>query len=199
MLCLAGCATTRFTNTWKAPDAQPLSAKSGDLVVAMVISKEETTRRTGEDMLSSELQKRGLRPIPSFTLIPSDQVTDREKALAAVRDSGAVAVFAIRPVAVDKEQVYVPPTYMGGPMGPYGGWGPYYDYAWGAAYSPGYVTTNTIVRVETLVFDLRQDKLLWAGQAQATNPERLNLFIGELVQAAGAEMTRVGVIVPAKS
>jgi hypothetical protein len=196
LLGLAGCtASTRFTNTWKAPDAAPLSVKSGDLVVAMVISKAETTRRSGEDALAAELQKRGLRPIPSFTLIPLDEVNDREKALAAVRDSGAAAVFAMRPVAVNKEQTYVPPTYMGGP---YGGWGPYYGYGWGAAYSPGYVVTDTVVRVETLVFDLRQDKLLWAGQSETTNPERLDLFMADLVRAAGAEMTRVGVIAPAR-
>ncbi len=196
LLGLAGCtASTRFTNTWKAPDAAPLSVKSGDLVVAMVISKAETTRRSGEDALAAELQKRGLRPIPSFTLIPLDEVNDREKALAAVRDSGAAAVFAMRPVAVNKEQTYVPPTYMGGP---YGGWGPYYGYGWGAAYSPGYVVTETVVRVETLVFDLRQDKLLWAGQSETTNPERLDLFMADLVRAAGAEMTRVGVIAPAR-
>jgi hypothetical protein len=200
LLGLTGCATTKFTNTWKAPDAGPLSVKKGDLVVAMVISKVETMRRSGEDALAEELQKRGLRPIPSFTLIPLDQVENREKALAAVRESGAVAVIAMRPIAVDKEQTYVPPTYMGPGMGPapYGAWGPYYSYGWSAAYSPGYVATNTYVRVETLVFDLRQDKLLWAGQSETTNPERLDLFIAELVQAAAAEMTRVGVIAPEK-
>jgi hypothetical protein len=197
LLGLAGCtASTRFTNTWKAPDAAPLSVKSGDLVVAMVISKVETTRRSGEDALAAELQKRGLRPIPSFTLIPLDEVNDREKALAAVRESGAAAVFAMRPVAVNKEQTYVPPTYSG--PGPYGGWGPYYGYGWGAAYSPGYVVTDTVVRVETLVFDLRQDKLLWVGQSETTNPERLDLFMADLVRAAGAEMTRVGVIAPTR-
>jgi hypothetical protein len=191
-LALAGCASTRFTNTWKAPDAAPLSVKQGDLVIAMVMSKEEATRRTGEDMLGEELRQRGLRPIPSFTLIPTDQVDDREKAAAAIQDSGAMAVFAMRPIAVSKEQTYVPPTYMGG--GPYGAWGPYYGYGWGAAYSPGYVRTDTVVRVETLVFDLRQNKLLWAGTSETVNPEQLHQFMGDLVKAAAAEMRRVGVI-----
>jgi len=41
-----GCSTTqpKFVNTWKAPEAAPLSVKKGDLVVAMVIS---TRRRRG--------------------------------------------------------------------------------------------------------------------------------------------------------
>ena len=194
LLAFVACAGgTKFVNTWKAPDAAPLSVKPGDLVIAMVMSKQETTRRTGEDFLSEELRQRGLRPIPSFTLIPTDQVGDREKAAAAIQESGAAALFVLRPIAVSKEQTYVPPTYTG-PGGPYGGWGPYYGYGWGAAYSPGYVVTDTIVRVETLVFDLRQNKLLWAGTSETTNPERLDLFMKDLVKAAAAEMRRVGVI-----
>ena len=196
LLALTGCVGgTKFVNTWKEPDAAPLSVKQGDLVIAMVMSKEETQRRSGEDFLSEELRQRGLRPIPSFTLIPTDQVGDREKAAAAIQDSGAAALFVLRPIAVNKEQTYVPPTYMGGPYG--GGWGPYYGYGWGAAYSPGYVVTDTVVRVETLVFDLRQNKLLWAGTSETTNPERLDLFMKDLVKAAGAQMRRAGVIAPA--
>ena len=81
---------------------------------------------------------------------------------------------------------------MGGPYA--GGWGPYYGYGWSAAYSPGYVVTDTIVRVETLVFDLKQNKLVWAGQSETTNPENLHQFMRDLVKAVGADMRRKGVI-----
>jgi hypothetical protein len=193
MLSLAGCtASTKLVNSWKEPDTAPLSLKQGDLVIAMVMSKEETTRRTGEDLLGEELRQRGLRPIPSFTLIPTDQVDDKEKAAAAIQDSGAVALVAMRPIAVNKQQTFVPPSYTG--PGPYGGWGPYYGYGWGAAYSPGYVVTDTIVRVETLVFDLKQNKLVWAGQSETTNPGELAQFMRDLVKAVGADMRRKGVI-----
>ena len=193
MLTLVGCtASTKLVNSWKEPDTAPLSLKQGDLVIAMVMSKEETTRRTGEDLLGEELRQRGLRPIPSFTLIPTDQVDDKEKAAAAIQDSGAVALVAMRPIAVNKQQTFVPPSYTG--PGPYGGWGPYYGYGWGAAYSPGYVVTDTIVRVETLVFDLKQNKLVWAGQSETTNPGELAQFMRDLVKAVGADMRRKGVI-----
>ena len=193
-LTLIACtASTKLVNSWKASDAAPLALKQGDLVIAMVMSKEETTRRTGEDLLGEELRQRGLRPIPSFTLIPTDQVDDKEKAAAAIQDSGAVALVAMRPIAVNKQQTFVPPSYTG-PGGPYGGWGPYYGYGWGAAYSPGYVVTDTIVRVETLVFDLKQNKLVWAGQSETTNPDRLDQFMRDLVKAVGDDMRRKGVI-----
>ncbi|HET9155285.1 MAG TPA: hypothetical protein VFN91_01380 [Myxococcaceae bacterium] len=195
MLALAACASggTKPVNSWRAADAAPMTIKQGDLVIAMVMSKEETTRRTGEDLLGEELRQRGLRPIPSFTLIPTDQVDDREKAAAAIQDSGAVALVSMRPIAVNKQQTFVPPSYVG-PGGPYSGWGPYYGYGWGAAYTPGYVVTDTIVRVETLVFDLKQNKLVWAGQSETTNPDRLDQFMRELVKAVGDDMRRKGLI-----
>ena len=102
---LVACSTTstKFVNTWEAPDSAPLSVQLGDLVVCMVIMKEESARRSEEQVFCEELRKRGLRPIPSYTLIPTPQVDDREKALAAIQDSKAAAVFTLRPVAVKKQ------------------------------------------------------------------------------------------------
>ena len=54
--------------------------------------------------------------------------------------------------------------------------------------------TDTVVRVETLVFDLKQNKLVCAGQSETTNPEALHQFMRDLVKAIGADMRRKGVI-----
>ena len=189
MLVLAACASTEFKNTWKAPDAAPLSVKAGDVVVTMVMSKEETIRRSGEDQLSEELRQRGLRPISSYTIIPAPLVDDRTRAEAAIRSSGAVAVFVVRPIAISKEQRYVQTSYMG--PGP--GFGPFYAEGWGSAYG-GYYVTDTVVKLETLVFDLRQDKLIWAGQSETTNPDKLEDFVRELVRVCIAELQKEKVI-----
>jgi hypothetical protein len=189
MLALAACASTEFKNTWKAPDAAPLSVKPGDVVVTMVMSKEETIRRSGEEHLSDELRQRGLRPISSYTLIPTPRVDDRARGEALVRSSGGVAVFVVRPIAINKEQRYVQSPYMG--PGP--GFGPFYAQGWGSAYGGSYVT-DTVVKLETLVFDLRQDKLIWAGQSETTNPDKLEDFVRELVKVGVAQLRKEGVI-----
>jgi hypothetical protein len=190
MLALAACASTEFKNTWKAPGAAPLSVKPGDVVVTMVMSKEETIRRSGEDHLSDELRQRGLRPISSYTFIPTPLVGDRARGEAVIRSSGAVAVFIVRPIAIDKEQRYVPTTYVGpGPA-----FGPFYAYGWGSAYGGGSNVTDTVVKLETLVFDLGQDKMIWAGQSETTNPDNLEHFVRELVKVGVAELRKEGVI-----
>lgn len=193
---VAGCSTTtRFVNTWKAPDAAPLTLRSGDVVVAMVISRNEATRRSGEDALVAELSRRGLRVIPAYTVLSVEQAMQKESALATLRATGAVAAFVVRPLEATRTATYVPPAY-GAPV-PYGAWGPYYGYGWAAPYSPGYVVTDTVLRLEVLAYDLRQEKLVWAGQSETTNPDSLDDFVRSVVKAAAREMTRAGVLADA--
>jgi hypothetical protein len=48
--------------------------------------------------------------------------------------------------------------------------------------------------VETLIYSLEQDKLVWAGQSQTTNPEKVGPFIKELVAKAANELKKQGLI-----
>ncbi len=47
---------------------------------------------------------------------------------------------------------------------------------------------------ETLVYDLEQNVLLWAGTSETTNPGNREAFISELVRAASYEMRKAGVV-----
>ncbi len=192
VVALVACApSTRFVYTWRAPDAAPLTLRSGDGVVAMVISRNEVTRRSGEDAFAAELARHGLRPIAAYTVLGTEQVMEKDKALAILRQTGAVAAFVVRPLRTTRESTYVPPTYA--PV-PYGAWAPYDAYGWGMVYGPGYVVTDTVVRLEVLAYDLRQDRLVWAGQSETTNPETLDAFVRDVVKVAGEQMTRAGVL-----
>ena len=193
LLVLAGCATsTQFVNTWKASDAAPLTLRPGDTVVAMVISRNELNRRSGEDAIAAELSRRGFRVIPAYTVLTVDQAMQRDSALETLRRTGAVAAFVVRPLQTTLQATYVPPSYYA-PV-PYGSWGPYYGYGWNAAYSPGYVVTDTVIRLEVLAYDLRQEKLVWAGQSETSNPDSLDDFVRSVVKSAAREMTRAGVL-----
>ena len=193
LLVLGACATTtEFVNTWKAPDAAPLTLRPGDTVVAMVITRNELSRRSGEDAIAAELSRRGLRVIPAYTVLTVDQAVLKDSALATLQRTGAVAAFVVRPLQTTRQATYVPPSYAA-PI-PYGSWGPYYGYGWNAVYSPGYVVTDTVIRLEVLAYDLRQEKLVWAGQSETTNPDSLDDFVRSVVKAAARQMTKAGVL-----
>jgi hypothetical protein len=189
---LSACATTTFDSSWKAPDAQPMGSLAGQKVVAVAVSKNAAVRRSAEDTLVSVLSARGAQGIPSYSILGDD--TDEAKAKAAIEKSGAVAVVVMRPVAKEKEISSTPSSMYMGPR--YGGyWGGYYGYGWGGAWGGGTeIRTDTIVIVETLVYSMKQNKLIWAGQSKTTNPSKVDAFVKEVAAGAGKEMKKAGLL-----
>lgn len=191
LITTSACASTSFNSTWKAPDAQPVEL-AGQKVVAFVLTKNEASRRAAEDALAREITAGGGQGVPAYTLVAGDTAPDEAKAKAQIEAAGATGVVVMRPVDTSKELVATS-TYMGPSYGPY--WGGYYGYGWGGAWGGGVdVRTNTIVTVETLVYSLPQNKLIWAGQSNTTNPARVDTFVRELATAARREMTKAGLL-----
>ena len=125
------CTTgTKFVNTWKAARRRAASVKQGDLVIAMVMSKEETTRsdRRGPPAARSSGSEASA-PFHRSPSSPRDQVDRLGESAAAIQDSGAVALVSMRPIAVNKQQTYVP-AHVHGRRGRTAAWGPYYGYGW---------------------------------------------------------------------
>jgi hypothetical protein len=188
-----GCATTQFTSTWRDPAARPITL-NGQKVAAFVITKNESTRRAGEDTLAGELSARGVRGYAGYQLTGGQPIKDSEllrKKLAEIGMDGAVIM---RVVDRRQEVNWIP----GGPV--YGSvWG-YWDYGWGLMGGPGYggpgyLETDTIVSVETLVYSLKDDKLLWAGMSDTIDPNTLSSFVRDIAKTAGNEMKKAGLLI----
>jgi hypothetical protein len=187
------CASTTFRSTWKAPGAEPLNFK-GKKVAALIVSKEEGVRYGAEDALARELTARGAVGIAAYTLIPKELVQDKDRAKEFLEKADVAGVVAMRVVGQDKEITQTPGTYWGSPYyATFWGAG-YYGWGWGGVYSPGYLQTDTIVIVETLIYSLPQNKLVWAAQSETTNPSKVGPFIQELVAKAAAELKKQGLI-----
>ncbi len=182
-----GCATTQFKATWKDPTAQPVTLH-GQKVAAFVITPVESLRRASEDILARELSARGVQGIPGYQLTGAQPVRDSETLRRTLEQAGVEGSVIMRVVDRRQELNYIP----GGPY--YGTMYGYWDYGWGMAGGPGYLQTDTIVSIETLVYAVRQDKLLWGGVSETTNPNNLDAFIKEIVKAAGVEIRRAGLV-----
>jgi len=189
LLCLVACSeTTTFTSTWKAPDAQVVSA-AGKKVAAVFVSRDESQRRAAEDAMAAALTARGAQGVPVYTLLPGYHGGDPEAARARLKDAGANGVVVMRVVGKEQQVTYTPgsPAY-------YGGFNRYWGYSWGAAYDPGYLRTDTLVSVETLVYSLERGELLWASTSRTTNPKDINTLVNTVADATAKEMVKQGLL-----
>jgi hypothetical protein len=190
----AACATTTFFNsTWVNPETKPISL-TGQKVVALMITGEESTRRSAEDNLAKQITAQGGQGIAAWTIISTADVRNEEKARAAMTSAGAVGVVTMEVVGQRRE---VDPVNFRVSMstGHRSFWGNYH-WAWRTSWDT-MPQTRTNVWVETLVYSLTPDELLWAGRTRTVNPSTVGALFAEVADAAAAEMQRNGLLKPA--
>ena len=186
-LVVAACGTTtRFYSTWSSGDAQPVSVH-GMRIATVFFNANESIRREGEDVMVNELARFGGAAVPSYTILPEDP-QDREVAKAALEKAGIDAVISMR--VVSRERVLEP-----GFVSPYYGslWG-YWGRGWGSVYDPGYLNTELVVGVETMLHSLKDDKLLWAGMSETFDPDDVESAVKSIARKAVKKMDEENVL-----
>ena len=196
VLALTGCSTTQFTSTYKAPDATLKQIEPGAKVGALVFYPDVAVEHSAEDALAAALTQRGVVGIPAYTLLGDTNPANEQEAKAAFAGSGAVAVVVMRGVEVRNQEVFSAPSVSGPIENPAsrGFWGGYYSYNWNTVSDPGYLKTAKLVSVETLVFDLKSNKLVWSGRSQTVEPGQLETFIQQIVGEAAKKMKKDGLL-----
>jgi hypothetical protein len=189
-LCLSACGSTTFTSTWKAPDAQRVDP-AGKSIAALVISRDKKQRRDAEVYLTHELTIRGAHGIASYTLIGLEYPNE-DYARARFKEAGVDGVVIMRMVGHDQRTIVDPGGFSGSAYTSFGSY--YSSYGVGVTYSTGSVQTDTVVTIETLIYSLNQDKLLWAGTSRTSNPEGLQGLVTEVADAVAGQVARQGLI-----
>jgi len=190
---LCACTTTTFTSTWKAPDATALDP-TGRRVAAVYIGTDESSRRAAEDVMVRKLEEEGADGIPSYSIIPSSEVANTDAVRERLKEERVDGIVTMR--IVDEKQETRVRYGTPGPL-----WTPYYSqfwgywgYGWGAPYTPTEVSTTTVLRIETLVYSLDRDKLLWAGTSRTSDPSNIPKLVEEVADAAVKQMVRQGLL-----
>src|SRR6266496_664257 len=186
------CATTTFQSTWRSPDARPLKL-SGRKVVGVFVSKNEPLRHRAEDAMAREISARGAQGVPAYTILTDEEVKDRDAAKAKLEQLGFSGAVVMRIVGTQTQYTYESaywnrPYYLRFWGGGYWGWG------WGTVWEPGYLVADKIVSVETLVYSLEQDLLVWAGVSRTVDPARIEDFISELSAAVSKQLEKDGLL-----
>ena len=179
-------SAVKFTSTWAAPGAKSITFK-GQKVAALLISDDLSLRMSAEEALSRELTARGITGAAAYRIIPDAELRDVERAKAWFTKGSVAGVVALRPVSQDKVKRYTPDLWMS----PYYSnfWGSY-PYGWGANYSPGTVTVDTVIVVEVLIYQVSTGDLIWAGVSEATNPKTLQKLITDIVKEAAKKIEK---------
>ncbi len=183
LLALASCANTQLVNVWTDPQARGAFRLTN--VMALVMTKEDVVRRLGEDQLVASLAP--TRAIAAYKILSDAEVKDRARADQALKAIGVDGVVTMRMVAATEQPVWGPyayPTFWG-----------YYGYAYPMVYGgPAYMYTNTIVRLETKVYSLKDDKLIYGATSDTFNPVNAQALVAEVAQVVVGDLRKNGFV-----
>jgi hypothetical protein len=174
--------STKIEKTWMEPGASVTpGATNKTMVIALV--KDETSRRVIEDQLVKRL---GCTATSSYTMLPNGSTEDQLK--QRLTEGNYTHVLLMRLADVEKETSYVPGTTTAF----YGGYGRYYGYGAGMYGTPGYYTTDKNYFVETTVYGINPDKLLWTATTKTVNPSKMEKTVNEIADVVSEKMKKDG-------
>jgi hypothetical protein len=81
---------------------------------------------------------------------------------------------------------------MYGGYGAYGGFGGWYGMYSPVYYDPGYYQESTSYLVETNIFSLEKDKLVWTGTTKSTTGSDVGLLVDSIIAAVMDQMKKEG-------
>ena len=177
-LLLSGCAQTQVTSVWVDQEYQ---GDGIDNVIVVGISRDAGLRRIFEDEFVSLFKQKGVKATASYRVLPDEDLQDEKKLDSTVRNSGFDTILMTRVIDVRKDTQYIPPDYIYAPPSYYyRGWHGYYAQAY--MMSPGYTVEYETAVLETNLYDLQTDKLVWSARSDAPSDGKAGKHIKDFAR-----------------
>ena len=197
-LVTSSCASrNKVVTEWKDP---AYAARGGQKVVVMAVAENEISGRIWETEMAKQLAGHGFNVVSGSSILGTTGARPDSAAVATkISESGADLVIVTRILAVDKETTYVPGATMVAPSAYWNGYYGLYTHAYSALEAPGYVEQNTVVRLETSVFDVATGKLVWGGLSESFNPSSTESLAQNVTEKIVHRLEASGLIPPGPS
>jgi hypothetical protein len=186
----AACDSTSVKDTWKDPQYAGSPFRN---VMVLGVSKSPANRRVFEDGFARALRETGATASPSYPVLPEDGEIPHNRIQRAVDQAGADAVLVTRVLRVDRNIQTSPATMgIGVGRGYYGGgYRGYYGAAWNA---PVDVYEYEVLTLESTLWDVKSDKVVWSGTSEASEPKDVATLTQSLAKTLIAKMKADGVL-----
>jgi len=179
-------AAPKLKSSWRNFDAAATPVSN---VVVIGFTTEQATRRTMEDSLTAEIRKQGAKAEPSYTLVPGALPKEPAAMKATVVAAGFDGAVVVRVAGLRQEQAW-DPGYAAAIPTSYGTVWTYWGYWGGFAWDPGYLRTDTVVRIEIVLYAVDRDIMIWSGLSESTNPGSVRRLIQDIAVSVGADLKK---------
>ena len=186
---IISCAGTELTNTQinEAYKGKPVS----DILV-IAITGNEDSRRSFERKFVAQLKSAGVEAISSEDAIPmpADLKMKKETILNAVNQFDNDAVIITHLIDKEEKEVYV----RGG--GANRGYYSFYHSRYAYSYAPSHSSTSKTLLLETNLYDVKTEKLIWSGKSKTWSKDSKDRIINDVIKVVINDLQKNKLISP---
>jgi hypothetical protein len=174
VLGVSACSSTSLTQSWKKPELD----KSYNHLLIIGVSDSQQTRRIYENHFVEELKKINVPALPSYEIISSKEIINRETVLKAVQDTEIDSVLVTYLVSTDTETRHhespLNPSYSGSPD----------DNMISATLisNRGRSSSSEVIGLKNDFYDVQTQSLIWSAQTRTVAPESIDHAITEVTK-----------------
>jgi len=157
-------------------------------ILVIAITGNEDSRRSFERKFVARLKSAGVEAISSEEAIPmpANLELKKEMILSAVNQFKNDAVIITRLISKEEKEVYT----RGGTA--HGGYYGYYS----RHSARGYATTSRTFRLETNLYDVKTEKLIWSGQSKTVSKDSKDQTINDVIRVLVNDLQSNRLITP---
>ncbi len=176
LLLAVSCRSTELMGSWKREDITP--QHYADVGIVLMTSN-MSTRSIVEVDLATNLAEHGIKASPTFDIFPFAaqrelfEDTDPEETKQHIRERirkfgfEAILIITLLDQATETRYNQGSTFSLAVPAYQYNYYG-YYQYAYATISTPGYYTTKTTYFLESNLYDVETEGLIWTAQTKTT-------------------------------
>jgi len=178
---LAACSETKTSipQSYRNPGYEQTVFKK---LFVIGVAENDESRQAFENAFAQAIVAQGGSAEGSWSHLPKSEQLTEDEIRAAVGAGGFDGVLITRLLSVDESKDYTAPSTYNNPQTRYypGGGGMYgygfygfYGTTYAEVHTPGYFDTSTTIRLETSLYSLATDGLVWTGQSDTVDPSSI--------------------------
>ncbi|MCD6586445.1 MAG: hypothetical protein J7K96_11840 [Desulfobacteraceae bacterium] len=184
---IISCSGTKLTQ--KQVNKKFIGKPVSDILVIGIEDKEKN-RVSFENKFVAALKAVGVEALSSADVIPMppDLKLEKEDILNTVKKFQNDAVIITHVKSIEDKEVRTRDARSRTSFYSY------YGFVYGYANQPGYSSTKKIVRLETNLYDVKTEQLIWSGVSKTWNKDSKNEIINDVIQVVIEDLQKNNII-----
>lgn len=188
---ITSCVSTKILDTWK-DSKKDITIDDFKKILIVAMFKEETTNRKAEDQMRHYLKNKA---IMSYDYLNKNFDKSNVEAMQKkIKKDGFDGAITMRLIDVDKETTYQKNGVNRYPNNYRDFSNYYYDSSISYNSPVNYITTR-IYTIETNVFSISENKIIWSTLTETTDPKGVNKMTEEVIKIVYKQMIKDGLII----